>query len=294
MERILVTGANGLIGYDVAKALKGVQNYDVFTVFHSPPNDRCENALQMDLESTSIKNLETEFDYVVHCAAMIPNNVNSDEQVAIMNRHIDDNIIDFCSQQKCKLIFISSIAVYENNNKTLLTEQTKLKLDTGYKLEKRRSEIKIEKNCRSYCILRISSPYGPRQKNVTVLKKFIDAVYANQNICYFGTGNRTQDFVDVRDISQAVLKCIGYKENGIFNIASGNSISMKQLADLILRIGKEEFDTNSKVQVGNNIDLQEDVRINIDNGLARRLLGWESRIKLEDGIRNWMRHVKGG
>lgn len=292
MKKILVTGAGGLVGYDAAKALKRNQNYKIFTTFHSQSNDKYENALQIDLGNTSIEKLKIEFDCIVHCAAQIPNSLYSDKQAALINRNIDDNIISYCSKHKCKLIYISGTTVYGNKRKELLTEEARIDISSKYIQEKRNTEIEMNRKCASYCILRISSPYGSRQKNVTVLKRFVDAVCKGENLYYFGTGERTQNFIAVRDVACAVERSISYNKNNIFNIASESSISMKQLANLILMIGKEELDTNSEVYAGDNIDDQEAVRTNIDVSLAKKLLGWEPQIKLEEGIREWIRAVK--
>lgn len=292
MKKILVTGAGGLVGYDVMRTLINTSEYQVFsTVYSGKVYDR-QDIIQIDLQKDSIETLKINFDCIVHCAARIPNSIFSDAQAATINRCIDDNIIAYCIFHKCRLIFISTAAVYDYESNTLLTEKTELKINSNYKYEKRNSELKIRNECDSYCILRISSPYGPRQKNMAVIKKFIDTVYHGENIFYFGTGKRTQNFIDVRDITQAVLKCIGCQENGIFNIASKDAISMKKLANLVVKIGKEEFLTVSEVHAGNNVDSQENVRVNIDISLAERIIGWEPRIELEDGIRYWMRNIE--
>ncbi len=294
MKKILVTGAGGLVGYDVVKTLINNSQYQVFAAVHNKGTSDWQDALEIDLENTDIESLKIEFDYIVHCAARIPNSIDSDEQVAIINRCMDDNIIEYCVSHGCKLIYISTAALYGYEDNVLLSERTKLRTDTHYKAEKRNSEIRIESKCSSYCALRISSPYGPRQKNIAVLKKFVDAVSIGEDIYYFGSGQRTQNFIDVRDIAGAVLKCVECEENGIFNIANKESISMKELANLVLMIGKGMFNTTSEVHAGNSADPQERIRVNIDISLAKERIGWSPQIKLEDGIRYWMKNMKVG
>ena len=292
LKKVLVTGAGGLVGYDVAKLLASNSDYQVYATVHNRTIDDLEHIIQIDLQNMSLETLKINFEYIVHCAASIPGGKNSDERVAYENRCIDDNIIAYCINHECRLVYISTAAVYDYESGTLLTETTELKINSGYKYEKRNSELKIINKCDSYCILRISSPYGPRQKNMAVIKRFIDAVYRGENIFYFGTGKRTQNFIDVRDIAQAVLKCIECKENGIFNIASENAISMRELADLIVKIGKKEFSTASEVHAANEADMQENVRVNIDIGLAEKILGWKPQIQLQDGVNYWMQELE--
>ena len=292
MIQVLVTGAGGLVGYDVVKALTDKSEYRVYAAVHHHKTGDWQNEVSIDLENTSTENLGIAFDCIVHCAARIPGSVYSDKQVAAANRKIDDNIIAYCSEHGCRLIYISTAAVYGYEENVLLTERTELKLDSEYKTEKRNSEKKIEDMCNEYCILRISSPYGPRQKNMAVLKKFMDAVFDGTDLCYFGKGERTQNFIDVRDIAQAVVKCIACKEKGIFNIASANPVSMKNLAYLIAATGRNILHTDSKVYAGNNEDAQENVRVNIDISLAQKVIGWRPQIELEDGICDWMNDMK--
>lgn len=287
-EKILVTGAAGLIGYGVVETLKYQQAYPVFLAYHNCGSEKIQNGFRIDLERVSAESLKEDFDCIVHCAAVIPNAVRGDEAAAAANRRIDDNIIDYCVRHGSRLIYISGASVYDNEDQNLLTEASALKLDSRYKEEKRNSEIRIEKECGSYCILRVSSPYGARQKNASVFKIFIDAVCKESRICYFGSGSRTQDFVEVRDIAQAVWKGILYQANGIFNIASGKPVSMRQLADLISKIGQDEFGIISRVCADNRIDPQEDVRVNIGIHHAESVLGWKPQIGLAEGIREWL------
>ncbi len=287
-EKILVTGAAGLIGYEVAEILKYRQAYPVFLAYHNCGSEKIQSGFRIDLERAGVESLKEDFGCIVHCAAVIPGAVHGDEAAAAANRRIDDNIIDYCVRHGCRLIYVSGSSVYDNDDQDLLTEESKLKLDSRYKEEKRNSEIRIEKECGSYCILRVSSPYGARQKNASVFKIFIDAVCEGSDICYFGSGSRTQDFIEVRDIARAVWKGIRHQGNGIFNIASGKPVSMRQLAELISKIGRDEFGMISKVCAGNRVDPQEDVRVNIGIHAAESVLGWKPQIGLAEGIREWL------
>lgn len=294
MKKILVTGAGGLVGYDVAKLLESNLEYQVIATVHNGNIDGLENTIQIDLQKNTIETLKIGFDCVVHCAAQIPNSFFSDEQTATINRCIDDNIIRYCIGHNCRLIYISGTSVYGYCNQKMLSEDTKICVEnyhSKYIYEKRNSEIVIENKCSNYCILRVSSPYGARQKNVNVFKKFISAACAGEKMYYLGTGERTQNFIDARDVAQAVLRCIDHP-NGVFNIAASYSVSMKQLAYLIQKIGKREFGVVAEVCNRDVVDPQENVRINIDISLAEKILGWKPQIKLEDGIKYWMNNIE--
>ena len=289
MKKVLVTGANGLVGYEIVKVLNNLKKFDVFRTYHSQNNKIENNVVQIDLESNNIENLNICFDYIIHCAARIPNKVYSDKQVAYINRRIDDNVINYCRRHRCKLVYISGTSVYGSKSDEEMNEESIINTESRYVSEKRNTEIRIINECNSYCILRISSPYGYRQKNDTVLKKFIKAACTGKNLYYYGSGERTQNFISVEDVSYAVVKSMNYKKNAIFNIASQDSISMKRLAVLVLESAKKEFQTESKVQAANCIDDQENVRIYISTKLAQQELGWKQHVNLEEGVRKWIK-----
>lgn len=295
VKKILVTGAGGLVGYNVAKLLAGDSEYQTIATIHKRNVDELENTIQTDLQN-DIEILKIDFDCIVHCAAQIPNYAFSDEQAAVINRCIDNNIIQYCINHNCRLIYISGTSVYGFDNQEMLREDTKIcaeKYSSKYIYEKRNSEIIIENKCSDYCILRVSSPYGPQQRNDTVFKKFISAAFKGEKIYYFGTGERTQNFIDARDVARAVEKCIDCS-NGVFNIAAPYSVSMKQLAQLVQKVGKKELNMASEVCNRNVVDPQEGIRINIDISLAEKAIGWKPQIELADGIQYWLRTMKEG
>lgn len=294
MKKILVTGASGLVGYNIARLLIEIPQCQVFPTVHNRSADDLGNSIQIDLQKDSIETLKENFDCIVHCAAAIPNVRFNDKQAAIINRSIDDNVIHYCVKHNCRLIYISSMSVYGYNKSETLREDTKIcigDLTSKYSYEKRNSEIRIKNKCRNYCIFRISSPYGPQQKNINVFKKFVLDASAGRKIYYFGKGERTQNFIDARDIAQAVLKCMD-KPIGSFNIAASCAISMKELAYLVQKVGEEELNVFAEVCKDERADPQENVRTNIDISLADKELDWKPQIELEDGIRYWMRIIK--
>jgi nucleoside-diphosphate-sugar epimerase len=89
--------------------------------------------------------------------------------------------------------------------------------------------------------MRISAPYSPMQKARTVLKVFIENALLNNDLTYFGSGMRSQDFTHSSDIANAINNAIRrwmFNEcsTEIFNISSGNSISMKGLVHLVILV----------------------------------------------------------
>lgn len=287
MYSILVTGAGGLVGYEVARYLQCDSRYHVISMIHSKSVEGLKDTVHKDLLTESINDL-TGVDVVVHCAAVIPGKNQTDAGAASANQAMDEKIIRYCRENKCKLVYFSSIAVYgQQRNEGVLTEDSCFAPEGEYARQKIESEKKIAKSDFPHLILRIPSPYGVRQKTRTVLKIFIENAQSGKPLTYYGSGNRTQNFVHVKDIARAVEACIPYNKNAVFNIAGERAYSMKELAVLVASQVKELNGMEVSVS-GVGTDPQENVRTNISVEKAERELGWKPEIALEAGIEGWL------
>ncbi len=295
--RILVTGARGLIGSHVAKNLYK-HGYAVIALHAKPSQEKVSvpwDVLVGDLlDDNTLQRLSSmEFDLLVHCAAVLPKQFIGEEaeRAAQANLLMDGLIVNLCLKRRCPVVYLSSTSVYGAGNGSMVTEETQLSPMGPYAEAKAESERRVlgELPGRS-TVLRISSPYGPGQQTTTVLRLFIERALANLDLMYHGTGNRQQDFVSARDVGNAVLCAVSNSAvSDDFNIASGNPISMRQLAELVVQTVPG---TRSRVIASLKPDPQEDYRAAFDIGKARRMLGWRPMVSLEDGIRSWAQHLK--
>ena len=122
-------------------------------------------------------------------------------------------------------------------------------------------------------VLRYFNTFGIRQTPsdyVGVTTTFINQALSGKPLTIFGDGKQTRDFVWVKDIARAnVLAAFSKKSKGeIFNIASGQEISINNIADSI-----NKYTGNSKVYVskpGGEIS-----RIRADIARAKKVLGYK-------------------
>jgi nucleoside-diphosphate-sugar epimerase len=116
------------------------------------------------------------------------------------------------------------------------------------------------------------------------LYKFIHAAIRGEPLIVMGSGNRCQDFICGTDIAEAVWKVIsivisGEKLKGIFNIANGSSISMKELAMLIVEVvGGGTVIQSETEEVSEIIDFRVDIE------KAKASLGWQPKITVRNGV----------
>lgn len=135
--------------------------------------------------------------------------------------------------------------------------------------------------------LRYFNVFGPRQNPksdyAAVIPLFINAILAGRSPTIHGDGGQTRDFTYVDDIVDANLACCRAPEDavgGVYNVAWGNRISIKELAFLIARIlGKDIQPKFEPARAGDVRDSQA------DSTLAREKLGWTPKVTFEEGIR---------
>ena len=136
-----------------------------------------------------------------------------------------------------------------------------------------------------YVSLRFSNPYGERQdpdKSQGVIGVFLGDIIKGYPITIWGDGEVVRDYIYVKDIVNACLKAaeLNQTKYHIFNIGSGNGISLNELIEIIRKGAGKEIKV--KYTQGRKID----VPINIlDRTLAKKVFGWKPKVLIEQGIK---------
>lgn len=289
LERVLVTGASGLIGAEVASVL-AAGGYGTVALAHTKRGPATVTNMNVDLADASARETlrsQLPLSAVAHCAAVIPPSLTgvAAEHAAQVNERIDSCIIEFCHAHGIRLVYCSSVAVYGDVAGALLDETSPTNPTSPYAIGKLRSELEVRRHVRSYAILRICAPYGPAQRQRTVLRIFLEQALAGEDLKYFGSGLRQQDFLHAHDAALAVRCAIEHRDvNGIFNVCGGAPISMRALAQLILR----ETASPRSASASGSPDPQEDYRARFSTTLAASTLGWQPTISLAEGVRQML------
>jgi dTDP-L-rhamnose 4-epimerase len=135
--------------------------------------------------------------------------------------------------------------------------------------------------------LRFFNVYGTRQAlsnpYTGVLAIFASRLVNGKPPMIFEDGEQRRDFVSVYDVVQACVKALEVPkaDNGVFNIGSGRSVSVLDVARIIgeaLGVTEIRPEVTEKGRIG-------DIRhCFADIGLARRVLGYEPRVRMEEGV----------
>ncbi len=132
-------------------------------------------------------------------------------------------------------------------------------------------------------IVRIFNTYGPRMRlnDGRVVPNFVAQAIAGQPLTVYGDGSQTRSFCYVSDLVDGIYRLLLSDEHEPVNIGNPHEMSVLEFAQLINRI------------TGNPAGLVlQDKRIQGDPqtrrpdiGKARRVLNWEPKVAVEDGLR---------
>jgi UDP-glucose 4-epimerase len=137
-----------------------------------------------------------------------------------------------------------------------------------------------------YVAHRYFNVYGPRMdihgKYTEVLIRWMERISAGQSPLVLGDGKTTMDFVYIEDVARSnVLALASDVEDEVFNIASGTETSLNELAMALLKV----MGSNLKPEYGPERKVNPVSRRLADISKARRLLGYEPTVDLEEGLK---------
>ena len=132
-------------------------------------------------------------------------------------------------------------------------------------------------------IVRIFNTYGPRMHphDGRVVSNFIVQALQNQDITIYGDGSQTRSFQYVDDLVEGMIRLMATPEDftGPVNIGNPNEFTILELAEKVIRL------TGSKSKIVRMpLPPDDPAQRQPDIALARRVLGWEPKIQLEEGL----------
>jgi nucleoside-diphosphate-sugar epimerase len=143
-----------------------------------------------------------------------------------------------------------------------------------------------------YTALALGNVYGPRQDphgEAGVISIFGAKLLAGKAPVIFGDGGQTRDYVYVEDVSKAFLASIDAGSSQLINIGSGGETAVTQLYEILARLtGFTGRPTYAPLPIG------EVMRISLDVGRARKVLGWTPAIPLEEGLLRTLAFLRTG
>lgn len=133
--------------------------------------------------------------------------------------------------------------------------------------------------------LRFGNVYGPRSGHKqSVVAKFIKLALQRQSLKIYGAGQQTRDFIFVEDLVDAIYRAATAGVGGeVFQIATHRETTVLELTDLLVKVVRHR--TGVRAMVEHTEAMAGEVMRNFsDVSKAKRVLGWEPRVGLEEGL----------
>ena len=219
------------------------------------------NYVKGDIHDPSlIENLSDPPDIVFYCidtgsVVSCINDPNKYEKINVSLFHIFlDNLYKKFNPH---FFLLSSSFVYPDVDK--ISEKTKPSPETLYGKLRLKQEKILQEYASNYTILRLSNIFGYGNfyniGNPGAIEKFIDCVFSLKNISVHGNGTQLVDYLHKSDLMNLLKILVQITPKTIYNVSSGNSKSIIDIAKIISKIGLEKFNQKIETSVMSNTKL---------------------------------------
>ncbi|MBI4965841.1 MAG: SDR family oxidoreductase [Desulfomonile tiedjei] len=131
-------------------------------------------------------------------------------------------------------------------------------------------------------IARIFNTYGPRMlpNDGRVVSNFICQVLRGEEITVYGDGSQTRSFCFISDLVDGLIRLMDSSEPGPINLGNPHEVTVEDLARTIMRM----IPGTGSTIVYKPLPKDDPTRRKPDISLARKALGWEPTVPLEQGL----------
>jgi len=294
MKRVLVTGGAGFIGSHLCEGLlaKGYSIRVLDSLIYGRREwvpDACE-FMEGDIrDSATCHRAAKDMDVVLHCAAMSRSGPSQEAIEICTGSNITgtQNMLLAARDAAVKRFVYSGSSTYYGNRTPPHRESDPPDLLNIYGLTKRVGEQYTLMFDEGFdlpsVVLRYFNVYGPRQPETgayaLVLGIFLKRKADGKPLEIHGDGSQRRDFIHVRDVVAANIAALESDVRGeVFNVGSGTSLSVKELADMI-----------SPDQIHTEARKNDSEATLADISKIRAALGWSPKISFAEGLKELFR-----
>ena len=297
--KIFITGIRGFIPSHLANHFaKDKRNkvYGIDNNLHPSSNPLAKNisVYYGDVRyAEDVDKYVKEADIVYHLAAQI----NVDKSISHPRETLDinfggtQNVLEACRRYRKTMVFASTSEIYGGHDENI-TESSPTYAQSPYAV----SKLAADKLCGNYHELygvetyrvRCFNTYGPHQSEDeygAVIPIFTRNILANRAPMIFGDGTQKRDFINITDVVRAYEMIPKIKElrGEPVNLATGKSISVRQLADMIIKIaGKRMVPIFGMPRPGEVHKLQGNIKL-------LKSYGFTPQVQFEEGLKEYIK-----
>lgn len=269
--KVLITGGAGFIGSHIVEHFQGKAEVRVLDNLrsgfkHNLAPFKHEFIEASILDRDAVRRAVQGVDYIFHLAAMVsvPESMSKPVECNEINAVGTLVVLEEAAKAGVKKLTLSTSAAIYGDNPTVPKIETMLaepkspyavtKLDGEFYCKMFADEGRLQTAC-----LRYFNVFGPRQdpksQYAAAVPIFIDRAVKNRPITIYGDGEQTRDFIFVKEIVAAnVFFATQSRATGVFNVAYGKKITIKELAQKICAL------TGSKSEVKHGPERAGDVK----------------------------------
>ena len=305
-KKILVCGATGFMGRNIAEYFDKKDGYEVYAVGLNRTLPDWPSTHFFKANLTSREQVESlfekhKFDVVVQAAATTSGSKDILERPYL---HVTDNavmnslILQACYDYGVGHFLFLSCGVMYNPDRSPVTEKD-FYLDEGI-FDKYFgvgcTKVYIEKMCKFFAglgrtkhtVIRHSNTYGPYDKydlekshmfGATITK--VMTAKNGDEIIVWGDGSTERDLLYVDDVVDFIYKAIEKQENlyELYNVGYGESISVKDIVEKIIKI------SGKSLTIKHDLDKPSiNTKLALISDKAFQDLGWKHQTSIEEGI----------
>jgi UDP-glucose 4-epimerase len=293
-KRVLVTGAAGFIGSNIANSL--ADENEVVGVDDGYLGDpaNLDDAVEFHDASVLDDDLPTDVDVVFHLAALSSYAMHEETPTLGARVNVEGfvNVVDQARQDGCDTVVYASTSYVYGSQSDPTPEETPVSVESGYIASKVARESYGEYFHEHYGIstaaMRYYSVYqgygggeGHKGEYANLIAQFADDVANDRRPEIWGDGTQTRDFTHVSDVVRATVAAADHELQGAYNVGTGDQHSLNELvAELNERFDKDVEPVYAENQMG-------DAYVHhscADYSKLHDATGWEPQIAFDEGL----------
>lgn len=315
MKKILITGGAGFIGSHLCEHFLKQENTVICV--DNLVTGRAQNIAHLKdnpnftfVEHDVIKgfDIETDLDYIYHLAS--PASPNFDSPVSyhalpmetmLVNTEGTKRMLELAEKKEARFVYTSTSEVYGDPLVHPQSEDYRGNVSTTgprsvYDEAKRFGETIVAYFARSRGvdarIARLFNTYGPRMRpeDKRMVVEFINEALKGEPISVFGDGTQTRSIIYIDDMIQGLtlLMTTDNLKGEVVNLGATEEHTVLEYAEMIKQL------TNSQSEISFPEKLPEDdpLKRRPDIEKAKRLLGWEPKIPMHEGLTKTIEYVR--